>query len=455
MAWTTATKTEAEVRAGLKALIGLPRFNVMDPAYGAVSDGVTDDQAAIKAAVDAVIARGGGTIFLPKGTGNYKLGSAVPWEDPGVHIMFDFEPGAKLIGNFADALLKRSVNSPIGGVHVVRNGRFENDHAGGKGLMMHSCVGGLIENCQFSGAGAASGANIAGIETYNSQSIIVNASSIIGFGVGIMAGNATAVLSTDITGCKDGIRHQNVGLMVHGGRFEVNTRAIVLGLNETGGAFTSSGVDIAGLSMESNGTAIYSATSANVSIKGISSGGGTGITLAYGLNLENISNALVAGVVLGAETFSGAGVRLSNANQLVMMGVQSNPGSGGGTPWDVAAPSRTTFFGCNLLERTTETGDATLDGSYHKLIYMNAGSANSLFVRADSYFGGDLPPIGHEYTVIQAGAGQTTIAADTALGAITLNVRGGRNKIAGQWGEAKLRKTGVSEWLLYGSDLTT
>lgn len=43
-------------------------INVKDAPYNAVGDGVTDDTAAIQAAVDAVYARGGGTVYLPGGT---------------------------------------------------------------------------------------------------------------------------------------------------------------------------------------------------------------------------------------------------------------------------------------------------------------------------------------------------------------------------------------------------
>lgn len=39
--------------------------NVKD--YGAVGDGVTDDTDAIRAAIEAVLEAGGGTIFLPEG----------------------------------------------------------------------------------------------------------------------------------------------------------------------------------------------------------------------------------------------------------------------------------------------------------------------------------------------------------------------------------------------------
>lgn len=47
--------------------------NVKDPAFGAKGDGTTDDSAAIQAAIDAVSAANGGTVFFP--TGRYNLGT--------------------------------------------------------------------------------------------------------------------------------------------------------------------------------------------------------------------------------------------------------------------------------------------------------------------------------------------------------------------------------------------
>lgn len=49
--------------------------NVLD--YGAVGDGVTDDTAAIQAAIDAVFAAGGGTVYLPKTAQSYYLVTTV------------------------------------------------------------------------------------------------------------------------------------------------------------------------------------------------------------------------------------------------------------------------------------------------------------------------------------------------------------------------------------------
>jgi hypothetical protein len=52
---------------GLSTLDAARWHNVLDPAYGAVGDGITDDLAAIQAALDAAFTAGGGVVLLPPG----------------------------------------------------------------------------------------------------------------------------------------------------------------------------------------------------------------------------------------------------------------------------------------------------------------------------------------------------------------------------------------------------
>lgn len=59
------------------ALSGLV-FNVKSPAYGAVGDGVANDQSAISSALAAAVAAGGGIVFFPKGT--YLISTAIEWD---------------------------------------------------------------------------------------------------------------------------------------------------------------------------------------------------------------------------------------------------------------------------------------------------------------------------------------------------------------------------------------
>lgn len=60
-------------------------FDIM--GFGAVGDGITDDKAAIQAAIDAASAAGGGLVYIPKGT--YRLDSGVRVQASGVVLAGD------------------------------------------------------------------------------------------------------------------------------------------------------------------------------------------------------------------------------------------------------------------------------------------------------------------------------------------------------------------------------
>jgi hypothetical protein len=294
--------------------------NVKD--FGAVGNGSTDDTAAIQAAVNysggpySVANRG--TIFFPSGV--YRVSAPITFElnDGVLNIRFLGAPGAMLVGSFGDALLKRSWVTPVATVISIENLQLQNNHATGKGIILNSCVGGRIVNCAIMGCWR-------GIETWGSQSVSVDGCSIIGQqtsgSVGIVAGNATTIIATDVTAFENGIRHQNLGLIVHGGRFEVNGVGIRLGVNHDGDPHQSSAFSLSGMSMERNQTAIQVVQGVAGTI---SFSCGSGEPVAYGLHIISASDLLVTGTSIGgAQGFSQAGIAVDAAWRLCMLGVYS------------------------------------------------------------------------------------------------------------------------------------
>jgi hypothetical protein len=310
--------------------------NVKD--FGARGNGTTDDTAALQAAVNWTSGANRGTVHFPVGI--YRISAPITFEPENLHIGFRGEPGATILGNFGDFLLKRSVNSPISGIHSIETLRFENPHPNGRGIAFHSCVGAKITNCYISAW--------RGIETFNSQALTVDTCSIIApfaatNSVGIMAGNATMVLDCDVSAYGNAVRHQNVGLTVLGGRFEVNNVGIMVGMDENGNNFQSSAFDISGLSMEANQTGIYIGAGAAGRISSCSIQGG--VSMAYGLRLGSPQDVVVQGVSVGGSLgYRNAGVAIEGATRTVLMGVSSNSS----TAWSLPAnQSQITFIQTN------------------------------------------------------------------------------------------------------------
>jgi hypothetical protein len=79
----------------------------------------------------------------------------------------------------------------------------------------------------------------------------------------------------------------------------------------------------------------------------------------------------------------------------------------------------------------------------NKIIEISNASANNLTVPLNS----SVPfPVGSQITIIQTGAGQTTIVA---TGGVTINARIGL-KLSGQWSAATLLKRATDAWVLMG-----
>ena len=90
------------VQAGL-----YPFFNVKDPDYGAAGDGVTNDTAAIQAAIDAAEAADGGWVFFP--AGDYLINATLTVTENNVRMI-----GA---GGFQTLLNK--TDAPDGAVNII------------------------------------------------------------------------------------------------------------------------------------------------------------------------------------------------------------------------------------------------------------------------------------------------------------------------------------------------
>ena len=69
--------TPTTIEDAFGATVGLV-FNVKSPEYGAVGDGIVNDQAAIQAALAAAVSAGGGTVYFPVGT--YLISTAIDWD---------------------------------------------------------------------------------------------------------------------------------------------------------------------------------------------------------------------------------------------------------------------------------------------------------------------------------------------------------------------------------------
>lgn len=102
-----------------------------------------------------------------------------------------------------------------------------------------------------------------------------------------------------------------------------------------------------------------------------------------------------------------------------------------------------------FLGTETKTGSHTLVlADKGKVIEMNVAGANNLTIPTNASV---AFPLYTQITVVQYGAGQTTIVA---AGGVTIRSLGGALKLVGQYAAVSLFKRGTDEWVAFGS-LTT
>ena len=97
------------------------------------------------------------------------------------------------------------------------------------------------------------------------------------------------------------------------------------------------------------------------------------------------------------------------------------------------------------VEQNTRTSSYTLVlADSGKVVEMNVASVNNLTVPPNSSV---AFPIGTIIEIVQLGAGQTTIVADSG---VTIRSPSGKLKLTGQYSSASLRKRATNEWMLIG-----
>ena len=145
-----------------RAAIGAERaatFNVFD--YGAVGDGVTDDKDAIQDAIDAVVAAGGGQVFLP--VGDYKMTTKITLGD-NVELCGD-GPNTVLRPAYASISVNRVIdNDWVNGNANITLRNFRLDRTGSNithGILLNGVDNLLVDGVHitgFAGSGLNSGA---------------------------------------------------------------------------------------------------------------------------------------------------------------------------------------------------------------------------------------------------------------------------------------------------------
>ena len=187
-----------------------PEINVKD--YGAVGDGVTDDTLNLQAAIDATVAAGGGTVYLPHGV--YRTTAPVV-VDSNITLMGD---GAKSV---IKPIHTSEVNCAIkndyanGGENIVlKNFTVDRSGAGAAhGIFINGCHNLLIDGIQMTGQTVGGMMSISGVgpptrlESTNVRIVNCSLDTPANFGLhfgwvdgGVMANNTGYNVAREIFG---------------------------------------------------------------------------------------------------------------------------------------------------------------------------------------------------------------------------------------------------------------
>lgn len=201
---------------------------------------------------------------------------------------------------------------------------------------------------------------------------------------------------------------------------------------------------------------------------------GTGVTKSGGVEVVTLTGTqALSNKTLTAPRFADLGfIADANGNELIVMDTVSGSvneiriaNAATGTNPVIAAQGGDTDVGMNLVTKGagtvqvngSEIGSTTTEnpqtGTTYtlvladagKLVSMNNANANTLTVPPSSSVNF---PIGTQISILQYGAGQTTVAAGVG---VTIRSFSSQLKLFGQYAAAALWKRGTDEWVLVGN----
>lgn len=325
-------------------LKGVPRLYVDARDYGAVCNGVTDDTAALQAAIDAMTT--GMRLVFPKGT--CVVSATLEFGSKKIHVSgaSNNTSGTRIIGSVNGPLLKLAPGSGSDLGVVLEYLNVDNTHATGIAIQYENFTVGTVRNTQvkaFVGIRAAE----------NMFTLLLDNVKFTGMpgnppgSIGLLTGGHTQILASDFSGWDEAVRASGATVNMMGCRLEVNHTALVLGKDAANTTVSLGRSFIGGNSFEANGTAIKVYSLYNSTLSGMTVAGTIGAPDGeshYGLDLGSMSDVTVQAVGASGR-FDGAAIRVTGTQTRVLFGqVATSNAIAGAKEWDVRSPLSQLLF---------------------------------------------------------------------------------------------------------------